>query len=92
MYDLGALWTSIRVEEFQELGIDFGESVMVTIRNSQRMVYRQVLPYEVTFGKVPLGASVVYVNSMDRIGIAINQGSFFESVWDWYGSPVGSLF
>ena len=37
---------------------------MVTIRNSQRMVYRQVLPYEVTFGKVPLGASVVYVNSM----------------------------
>ncbi|NLC41525.1 MAG: DNA-directed RNA polymerase subunit delta, partial [Erysipelothrix sp.] len=63
----------------------FGESVMVTIRNSQRMVYRQVLPYEVTFGKVPLGASVVYVNSMGRIGIAINQGSFSKA----YGIGMG---
>ena len=81
----GSLWTSIRVEEFQELGIDFGESVMVTISNSQRMVYRQVLPFEVTFGKVPLGASVVYVNSMDRIGIAINQGSFSRA----YGIGTG---
>lgn len=81
----GSLWTSIKEEVFANLDIGLYESVDVSIYNSRYLVYQQVLPFVRSFGDVPIGASMVYLNSMNRIGIAINQGSFAKA----YGIGTG---
>ena len=81
----GSLWTNISRTLFNSLGIDCGEHVEVIIENSTRLLYRNTLRYEHSFDAVYVGEALVYVNSLDYMAVAINQGSFSKA----YGIGTG---
>ena len=72
----GSLWTNIPLTEFQKLNVNFGEKVEVTIYNGSTMAYQNNILYGKSFADVMIGAPIVYANSLYKMGIAINQGSF----------------
>ena len=72
----GNVWTNIGRPLFETLGIALGKNVRVTISHGGKVVWRGIAPYARTFGDVPLGAPLVYVNSLDEMAIALNQGDF----------------
>lgn len=72
----GSLWTNIPRELFATLGIVHGQRVEVAIYNETRMLFRNFLSYQKSFAEVYVGEPLVYVNSLDNMAVAINQGSF----------------
>lgn len=75
----GSLWTSIKREDFQKLDPDFGDRFEVTIYNNDMLVYQNQVVYGKSFADVRIGQPVLYVNSVYRLGLAINQGSFSKA-------------
>lgn len=82
----GSLWTSITREEFQELEPQFGERFEVTIYNNDMLVYQNQVTYGKSFADVRIGQPIIYINSLYRVGLAINQGSFAKA----YNVGVGA--
>ena len=82
----GSLWTSITREEFLKLNIDYGQRLEVTIYNNDNLVYQNTVVYGKSFADVRIGAPIVYVNSVYRMGVEINQGSFAKA----YNIGVGA--
>ena len=82
----GSLWTSITREEFYSLEPDFGERFEVTIYNNDMLVYQNQVVYGKSFADVRIGQPIIYINSLYRVGVAINQGSFAKA----YNVGVGS--
>lgn len=72
----GSLWTSIPRELFLQLGVKHGDSVEVIIEKRGRTVYRTSLIYAHSFADAYIGEALVYVNSLDFMAVAINQGNF----------------
>lgn len=72
----GSLWTNVPKDMFRSLGIEIGDRVEVTIENDTRCVYRNVMSYAHSFAEVNVGEPLVYINSLDCMAVAINQGSF----------------
>ena len=72
----GSLWTNISRELFNQLDVSFGDKVEVTIKNATQKVYRNNITYGKSFADVHIGEPLVYVNSLDNMAVAINQGSF----------------
>jgi S-adenosylmethionine hydrolase len=72
----GSLWTNIPKALFDGLGIQYGAYVEITICNETRTLYRNFLSYNRSFAEVNVGEPLVYVNSLDHMAVAINQGSF----------------
>ncbi len=72
----GSLWTNVPKDMFRALGIEIGDRVEVTIENDTRCVYRNVMSYAHSFAEVNVGEPLVYINSLDCMAVAINQGSF----------------
>ncbi|MGI9255991.1 MAG: SAM hydrolase/SAM-dependent halogenase family protein, partial [Salinispira sp.] len=72
----GSLWTNASRNLFGKLGISYGEYVYVEISQHGRVVYGNDLVYCRSFSDVNIGASLVYINSLLNVGIAINQGNF----------------
>lgn len=75
----GSLWTNIPYELFQKLDIKTGDRVEVTIRNNTRHVYHNIITYSKSFADVYAGESLVYINSLQNMAVAINQGSFAKA-------------
>ena len=75
----GSLWTNIPRRLFMDLGIGHGGRVEVTIENGKRVVYKNILTYTKSFADVNVGEALVYVNSLDCMAVAINQGSFSKA-------------
>lgn len=72
----GSLWTNISRELFLSLDISYGDRAEVTICNETRILYRNFLTYQRNFAEVHVGEAMIYVNSLDNMAVAINQGSF----------------
>ncbi len=72
----GSLWTNIPREMFLKLGISYGDTVEVIIEKRGRTVYRTSLIYAHSFADAYIGEALVYVNSLDFMAVAINQGNF----------------
>ncbi|MBO5160069.1 MAG: S-adenosyl-l-methionine hydroxide adenosyltransferase family protein [Tyzzerella sp.] len=72
----GSLWTNIPRELFLKTGVKHGGRVEITIENSTRTLYKNILVYAKSFADVYVGEPLVYVNSLDNMAVAINQGSF----------------
>lgn len=82
----GSLWTNVPRTTFNSLGIQYGDKVDVIIENSTRLLYRNTLRYAQSFDAVYVGEALVYVNSLDYIAVAINQGNFSKA----YGVGTGA--
>ncbi|PKM38785.1 MAG: DNA-directed RNA polymerase subunit delta [Firmicutes bacterium HGW-Firmicutes-9] len=83
----GSLWTSIPRELFLKLGVKHGELVEIMIMNGARLVYRNSLIYARSFADAFVGEPLVYVNSLDRMAVAINQGDFARAYNVGTGAP-----
>ena len=75
----GSLWTNIGRELFMGSGINYGDRVEVSIKNDTREVYRNIMVFATSFAEVNVGETLVYVNSLDCLAVAINQGSFSKA-------------
>jgi S-adenosylmethionine hydrolase len=67
----GSLITNITAEEFKALGYSPGDKVFAQINKKP-----VTLPYVKTFMDVPVGESLLYVDSRGRMSIALNQGNY----------------
>ena len=72
----GSLWTNIPRTLFLQTGIQYGDRVSITIENDTRTVYRNIILFARSFADVYVGEALSYVNSLDCVVVAINQGSF----------------
>jgi len=72
----GNLWTNIDTMSVHTLGIKPGDRVRVRIMKGTAAVWSDIVPLERTFGDVPLSKPLLYVNSLDRLALALNEGNF----------------
>jgi S-adenosylmethionine hydrolase len=84
----GNVWTNIPKSLFDELHVALGASVRVRIFHDNQLVDDRVVPYQRTFGEVPVGEPLVYVNSLLNLAVALNQRSYaaahgIDSGLDW---------
>jgi len=85
----GNVWTNIPKSLFDELHLALGAAVRVRIYHDNRLIDDEVAPYRRTFGEVPVGTPLVYVNSLLNLAVALNQASYaaahkIESGPDWF--------
>jgi len=67
----GSLITDIPGEAFKGLGYTVGDKVPIELNKKYL-----VLPFGHTFMDVPVGDPLLYIDSRDRLGIAVNQGNY----------------
>jgi S-adenosylmethionine hydrolase len=84
----GNVWTNIPKTLFDELHIALGTPLLVRIYRKDKLVDETLAPYQRTFGEVPIGKPLVYVNSLLNLAVALNQRSYaklhsIESGPDW---------
>ena len=72
----GSLWTNMPQSLFMQTGVRYGDRVSISIENDTRCVYRNIIQYARSFADVYVGEALTYVNSLDCVAVAINQGSF----------------
>jgi S-adenosylmethionine hydrolase len=84
----GNVWTNIPKSLFDELHLALGTPLHVRIYHADKLVDEALAPYQRTFGDVPIGKPLVYINSLLNLAIALNQQSYaglhkIESGPDW---------
>ncbi len=72
----GNVWTNIDDTLFAKLAPKFGDRFRVVIARAGATVFDGTVPYARTFGDVPEGAPLLYVNSLLNLALALNQGDF----------------
>ena len=72
----GNVWTNIPDEMIKSAGIKSGDSVDVRIAFKDSIVYAGKMPFSNTFGDVPEGKPLAYINSLMNFSVAINRGNF----------------
>lgn len=75
----GSLWTNIPKKLFDQLNIKAGERIEVTIDHNNRILYKNIIVYSHSFADVNVGEVLAYINSLNCVAIAINQGSFAKA-------------
>ena len=72
----GNVWTNVPKDLFDQLGIGIGGKVRLRIFQEGKLVDETVAPYHNTFGDVPEGQPLVYMNSLMSVSVASNMDSF----------------
>jgi S-adenosylmethionine hydrolase len=80
----GSLVTDVPGEEFKKLGYALGDKVPVQINKKPATV-----PFVKTFMNVPVGDSLLYIDSRGRVGIAVNEGDYAKK---FNITPPGTIF
>jgi hypothetical protein len=77
-FHYGNVWTNVTDTLFNELKPAFGDKFTIVIFHDGKEAYRGVMPYARTFGDVPEGSPLLYLNSLMNVAFALNMGSFSE--------------
>jgi hypothetical protein len=80
----GSLVTDIAGEDLSGLGYKVGDRVFVQINKKVAE-----LPFAKTFMDVPVGESLLYIDSRGRVGVAVNQGDYSKK---FNIVPPGKIF
>jgi S-adenosylmethionine hydrolase len=75
----GSIWTSILVEDFLKFKPSYGETFSVTVMHENVVSFQENVTYGRAFNTVAVGELVLYVSSLSRMAIAINQGNLSET-------------
>lgn len=75
----GSLWTNISLDALKQLNITRGDQLLVTIYHDNAEVYQAKLPFVRSFAQVALNEPLLYINSLVKVGIALNQASFAQT-------------
>ncbi|MFC4232710.1 S-adenosyl-l-methionine hydroxide adenosyltransferase family protein [Parasediminibacterium paludis] len=82
----GNVWTNIPADLFKQMNIGYDTKLRVKIYHNGIFVFSQEVPYEATFSAVPVGKPLLYLNSLMKVSVALNQ----ESLADKYHIGSGS--
>lgn len=82
----GNLWTNVPRELFKQLNIPLGDKVLIKIEKDKTVRYEEEVIYGRSFADSELEDAILYVNSLDNLGLALNQKSFAHT----YGIGTGS--
>jgi S-adenosylmethionine hydrolase len=74
----GNIWTNVGADLFEQLKAKPGDFFRVTLRDGKQTVYQGTMPYATTFGAVPEGKPLLYLNSLLEVSFALNQDSFAQ--------------
>ncbi|MBL7745658.1 MAG: S-adenosyl-l-methionine hydroxide adenosyltransferase family protein [Chitinophagaceae bacterium] len=74
----GNVWTNIPDSFMAKAGIRTGDSLDVQISFEDSLVCSVSVPFVRSFGDVPEGNALAYINSLLNLSLAINMGSFAE--------------
>src|SRR5450432_567885 len=80
----GSLITNVPGDDFKKLGYSLGDKVTVQLNKKPVTV-----PYVKTFMNVPVGESLLYIDSRGRVGIASNEGNYARK---FNFTPPGAIF
>jgi S-adenosylmethionine hydrolase len=75
-FQYGNVWTNLDEPFFAQLAPKVGDRFRVTIARDKTPVFTGELPYARTFGDVPEGTPLLYLNSLMNVSFALNQGDF----------------
>ncbi|OCA84942.1 MULTISPECIES: S-adenosyl-l-methionine hydroxide adenosyltransferase family protein [unclassified Bacillus (in: firmicutes)] len=75
----GNLWTNISRELFRKLEISLGDKVWVQIEKDGTVRFEEEVVYGRSFADSALEEAILYVNSLDNLGLALNQKSFADT-------------
>ncbi|MET0634944.1 MAG: S-adenosyl-l-methionine hydroxide adenosyltransferase family protein [Chitinophagaceae bacterium] len=74
----GNVWTNIPDSMVSRAGLKTGDSLAVQILHDKKPVYQGQMPFVSTFGSVPAGQPLGYLNSMMELSFALNMENFAE--------------
>ena len=77
--NFGNVWTDLSGALLAKLKPEFGGRFLVSVKRGNEEIYRGELPYVRTFGDVPKGSPLLYLNSLGDVAFAINQGDFAKT-------------
>lgn len=72
----GNLWTNIPTDLFKQLEAKAGDMLQVALYHKGKQVYQGAMPYAHTFGDVPEGRPLAYLNSLMQLSFALNMDNF----------------
>lgn len=72
----GNIWTNIPDDLFKKLNAKVGDKLHVVIYKGKIKKYESTMPYAETFGSVPEGKPLLYLNSLLQVSFALNMGNF----------------
>jgi S-adenosylmethionine hydrolase len=75
----GNIWTNINDSIFKVLHVEPKEKVEVKINRNDSLVFYQDIEFVHTFGDVPEGKMLAYMNSLMNFSLAINMGNMADS-------------
>jgi len=75
---LGNVYFNIDRDLFATAGAEYGDVFHVEITHNESAVFSAEMPYAKSFGSVPVGKNLMFINSSGDLSLAINQGNFAE--------------
>lgn len=75
----GNIWTDIGEGLVKQLNPKYGDVLYLKVFNKGKLVHESDTPYSETFGSVPEGKPLAYLNSLMQLSFAINMGSFADT-------------
>ncbi len=72
----GNVWSNIPKSMIDELGVAAGDHLRLRIRHEGKLVTQAIVPFQRTFGDVPVGQPLIYINSLLCVSVALNQDSY----------------
>ena len=76
---LGNTAAIIDLASFGQLGAKEGDLLVATIRHDGKTVWEETVPYVRTFGDVPVGQLLLFINDAGYTSLAINQSNFAQT-------------
>lgn len=74
----GNVWSNIGRELFEQLGAKPGDRFEVRLLEKGRVRAKFEAPYATTFGEVPEGKPLLFLNSLHNVAVALNQASLAQ--------------
>lgn len=74
----GNVWSNISDELLNQAGIKLNDTLCVTISEGSQQKYAGKMPYVASFGDVPDGQPMVYLNSLLNVSVALNMDNFAQ--------------
>jgi S-adenosylmethionine hydrolase len=72
----GNLWTNVPAELFAQLGAEVGDRILFKMFKGDITLYNNTIKFGHSFADVLPGETLIFVNSVYHMGVAVNRGNF----------------
>ena len=70
----GNIWTNVTLDDIRSIKLELGDKLIIKFNNKELEI-----PFVLSFGDVPYGMPLAYINSGQTLAFAINQGNFADT-------------